>query len=150
MRIVPYTKERIPDVLEYEGRLREEEPFFGWDIGEEYQRAVRASFADGRFGGCISLLAEEDDGRIVGRIDCTLLPSRFDGSIKAYLDWICVLKSRRHAGVAQALMNELRRQLRERGVDTLIALIASNDEAQRFYRHLDRAEIRDEGLWLTP
>lgn len=34
MRIVPYTKERIPDVLEYEGRLREEEPFFGWDIGE--------------------------------------------------------------------------------------------------------------------
>lgn len=149
MNIIPYTPDKIAAVVEYEKRLREEEPFFTWDIGESYQNAVRSSFADPRFDGCISLLAEEN-GNIIGRIDCTLIPSRFDGSVKAYLDWICVLKSQRHKGAAQRLMNALRAELRARGVDTLIALIAANDEAQRFYRSLEGAEIRDEGLWLTP
>lgn len=149
MTIIPYTRDKIPAVVDYERRLREEEPFFCWDIGEKYQADVAASFSDARFDCCISLLAEED-GKIIGRIDCTLLPSRFDGSVKAYLDWICVLKSCRHKGTAQMLMSALRAELRARNVDTLIALIAANDEAQRFYRHIEGAEIRDEGMWLTP
>ncbi len=149
MTIIPYTRDKIPAVVDYEKRLREEEPFFCWDIGEKYQADVTASFSDPRFDGCISLLAEED-GKIVGRIDCTLIPSRFDGSVKAYLDWICVIKSHRHKGAAQMLMNALRTELRARNVDTLIALIAANDEAQRFYRSIGGAEIRDEGMWLTP
>ena len=149
MTVIPYTIDKIPDVIDFENRLREEEPFFCWDVGEKYQSDVAKSFSDPRFDDCISLLAEEN-GRIVGRIDATLLPSRFDGSVKAYLDWICVIKSSRHRGVAQSLMNALRQELRARGVDTLIALIAANEEAQRFYRSLNGAEIRDEGLWLTP
>ena len=149
MNIIPYTIDKIPAVVDFENRLREEEPFFCWDVGEKYQTDVKNSFSDPRFDGCISLLAEED-GHILGRIDCTLLPSRFDGSVKAYLDWICVIKSHRHRGVAQTLMNALRQELRDRNVDTLIALIAANEEAQRFYRSLEDAEIRDEGLWLTP
>jgi len=150
MRITEFGPERVSDVLEFERRLREEEPFFNWEIGEAYQQAVRASFADRRFDGCISLLAEDEEGNVVGRIDCSMIPSRFDGSIKAYLDWICVLKSARHRGVAQALLSALRERLRMRGIDTLVALIASNEEAQRFYRNIEGAEIRDEGLWLTP
>lgn len=149
MIILPYTRDKIPAVVDYEKRLREEEPFFCWDIGEKYQTDVAASFSDPRFDGCISLFAEED-GKIIGRIDCTLVPSRFDGSVKAYLDWICVIKSHRHKGAAQMLMNALRTELRARNVDTLIALIAANDEAQRFYRSIEGAEIRDEGMWLTP
>jgi len=147
--IIPYTRDKIPAVIDYERRLREEEPFFCWDIGGKYQADVEKSFSDPRFDGCISLLAEED-GKIIGRIDCTLLPSRFDGSVKAYLDWICVIKSHRHKGAAQMLMNALRVELRTRNVDTLVALIAANDEAQRFYRSIEGAEIRDEGMWLTP
>lgn len=150
MNIIPYTQDLLPAVLDFERRLRDEEPFFFWDIGEAYQKAVSGSFSDPRFDLCLSYLAMEADGRIVGRIDCTLLPSRFDGSVKAYLDWICVLKNRRHKGVAQALMTALRAELKGRGVDTLIALIAGNPEAQRFYRSLEGAEIKDEGLWLTP
>lgn len=149
MNIVPYTEDMLPAVLEFENRLRGEENDYFWDIGEEYQRSVRNSFQDARFTPCISLLAEED-GKVVGRIDCSMIFSRFDGSIKAYLDWICVLKSMRHRGIAQALMNELRRRLREQKIDTLIALIAANPEAQRFYRSIEGAMIRDEGLWLTP
>lgn len=150
MKVSEFTIERLPDVLAFEQRLREEEPFFSWEIGEAYQQAVRASFADRRFDGCISLLAEDEEGNVVGRIDCSMIPSRFDGSIKAYLDWICVLKSARHKGVAQALLSALRERLRRRGIDTLVALIASNEEAQRFYRNIEGAQIRDEGLWLTP
>ena len=145
--ILPYTEERIEDVLDFERRLREEEHDWGWEIDEAYTTAVRQSFQDPRFAPSLSLLAYVD-GRVAGRIDSTLVCSHFDGSVKAYLDWICVLKSQRHRGAAQALMTELRRRLKEAGADTLIGLIASNPEAQRFYRSLKNAEIKDEGIWI--
>ena len=94
------------------------------------------------------MLALTEAGEVVGRIDAALLPSHFDGTMKAYLDWICVLKSWRHQGIAQALMAALRRELKARGIDTLVGLIAANDEAQRFYRNMNNALIRDEGIWI--
>lgn len=145
--VLPYTQERIEDVLDFERRLREEEDFWGWEIDEAYTAAVRKSFRDPRFASSVSLLAYVD-GRVAGRIDSTLVCSHFDGSVKAYLDWICVLQSQRHKGIAQALMTGLRRRLKEAGADTLIGLIASNPEAQRFYRSLEKAEIKDEGIWI--
>ena len=77
-----------------------------------------------------------------------MISSRFDGSTKAYLDWICVLKSCRHKGVAQKLLNTLRSILKERGIDTLIALTAANEEAQRFYRSVPGSVMRDTGIWI--
>jgi len=147
MNILPYTRERIPDVLDFERRLREEENFWGWEIDKAYIESVTRSFDDPAFAGSVSLLAYVD-GRVVGRIDSSLIASRFDGSVKAYLDWICVVKSCRHMGVAQALMSRLREELKARGAQTLIGLIASNEEAQRFYRALPGAMIRDEGIWI--
>ena len=147
MEIKRYTKERIPDVLRFERDLRTEENFWGWDIDEKYIAEVTASFASPAFANALSLLAYHGD-RVVGRIDAALMPSHFNGSVKAYLDWICVLKSCRHQGVAQALMQALRRELKARGADTLVGLIASNEEAQRFYRSLSNAVIRDEGIWI--
>ena len=47
------------------------------------------------FDNSLSLLAYMD-GKIVGRIDLSTILSRFDISKKAYLDWICVIKSYRH------------------------------------------------------
>lgn len=145
--VLPYTRERIGDVLDFERRLREEEPGWSWEIDEAYTAALEKSFSDPRFAHSLSLLAYVD-GRVAGRIDSTLICSHFDGSVKAYLDWICVLQSQRHKGTAQALMAELRRRLKETGADTLIGLIASNPEAQRFYRSLENAEIKDEGIWI--
>ena len=147
MNIVPYTEDMLPAVLEFENRLRGEENDYFWDIGEEYQRSVRNSFQDARFTPCISLLAEED-GKVVGRIDCSMIFSRFDGSIKAYLDWICVLKSERHHKVAQALLNVLREKCREQDVGVLIALTANNDEAQNFYKSVENASMHDTGIWI--
>jgi len=148
MEIKPYTAERIDDVIAFEMQLRKEESFWGWEIDDAYVDAVKKSFQDGRFDHSVSLLAYRE-GKVVGRIDSSLICSHFDGSVKAYLDWICVLKSERHAGVAQALLDALRNTLRTMyGVDTLIALMAQNEEAQRFYRRVERALIRDEGIWM--
>ena len=147
MEITEYTKERISDVLQFEQDLRAEEQFWGWEIDEKYIADVTKSFENPAFDNSVSLLAYLD-GKVVGRIDSTMICSHFDGSTKAYLDWICVIKSYRHRGVAQRLMETLRKELKSRGVDTLIALIAANDEAQRFYRSLENAEIRDEGIWI--
>lgn len=148
MEIKLYTKDRIPDVLQFERDLRLEEDFWYWKIDEKYIANVTASFENPAFATSLSLLAYMD-GKVVGRIDSTLICSHFDGSAKAYLDWICVIKSYRHKGVAQALMQTLRKELKERKADTLIGLIASNEDAQHFYRSLPDSEIRDEGIWIN-
>ena len=147
MEIQKYTKERIADVIKFERDLRAEEDFWGWEIDETYINEVTTSFENPAFANSLSLLAYMD-GKVVGRIDSTKICSHFDGSIKAYLDWICVIKSYRHQGVAQALMERLRVELKSQGVDTLIGVIASNEEAQHFYRSLPGSVIRDEGIWI--
>ena len=135
IKIELYTKEKIPDVLAFERQLRAEEDVWGWEIDDAYLKSVTDSFEDSRFKNAISLLAYMD-GQVVGR------------SVKAYLDWICVLKSARHKGVAQALMNEMRSRLKAEGIDTLIALTASNDEAQSFYRSVPDSSMHDIGIWI--
>ena len=147
MEIKQYTKELIPDVLKFERDLRSEENFWGWEIDEKYIADVTASFENPAFANSLSLLAYMN-GKVVGRIDSTMICSHFDGSTKAYLDWICVMKSYRHKGVAQTLLEELRKQLKELGIETLIALTASNEESQRFYKKVPNSEMRDIGIWI--
>ena len=142
-----YTKDCIDDVIKFEHDLRKEENFWGWEIDDKYINDVNASFDNPKFNNSLSLLAYVD-GKVVGRIDACKICSHFDGSTKAYLDWICVIKSYRHKGVGQALMSKLREELKKEGIDTLIGLIASNEEAQRFYRNLPNSLIRDEGIWI--
>lgn len=142
-----YTKDKIPDVLDFENRLREEENFWGWEINDAYIQAVENSFDDSAFDNSISLLAY-DNNMVVGRIDSTIIASHFDGSKKAYLDWICVIKSYRHRGVARRLLETLREILKNNHIDSLIALTASNDEAQRFYKNIPNSKMRDIGIWI--
>lgn len=148
LEIQAYTKDRISDVLDFERRLREEENFWGWEIDHAYVDAVEKSFEDKSFDDAISLLAYEN-GAVVGRIDVSLIASHFDGSKRAYLDWICVIKSSRHQGVAQRLLESLRKTLKDRHIDTLIGLTAANEEAQRFYKSVPNSEMRDTGIWIN-
>ena len=118
------------------------------DAGERYRELLEKSFQDGRFANALSLLAYED-GRVVGRIDASLIAARSDASCgSAYLDWICVLKEERHRQVAQLLLKELRWELKNRGVETLIAIMAHNPESIRFYRAVENASIHDEAVWM--
>lgn len=148
LEIKIYTKDKIPDVLDFENRLREEEDFWGWEINDSYIQAVEKSFDDRAFAESISLLAY-DNNKVVGRIDSTMIASHFNGSKKAYLDWICVIKSYRHQGVAQRLLETLRKILKNNHIDTLIALTSSNEEAQRFYKNIPNSEMRDIGIWIN-
>ncbi len=147
IQIKPYKKEQINDVISFELQLRKEEDFWGWSIDSDYISSVKNSFDDESFADSISLLAYVD-GKVVGRLDSSMIKSHFDGKIKAYLDWICVIKSYRHLGVGQALLNRLLVMLKCRGVTTLIALTASNEEAQRFYKNIPNSIMRDTGIWI--
>lgn len=147
IEVLPYTKERIDDALLFERSIREEEDVWGWEIDEQYVKDVKASFDHPDAKRNLSYLAYVE-GKPVGRIDASVFQTHFDGKDKAYLDWICVLKSARHQGVAQALLETLRQALKEKGVDTLIALTANNEEAQRFYRSIPDSSMHDVGIWI--
>ena len=145
--IVPFTIDKLNDVINFENNLRGEEDVWGWDIDDKYISSVKDSFSNKSFDDCISLLAYID-GKVVGRIDVSMIKTRFDGSIRAYLDWVCVLKSYRHMGVAQALLKELCVVLKSRGITSLVGLTASNEEAQKFYRSIPNSIMRDIGIWI--
>ncbi|MBQ9265260.1 MAG: GNAT family N-acetyltransferase [Clostridia bacterium] len=142
-------KEDIPKVIAFERELRKQEPdTYYWEPDETYRKQLELSFDDPRFNTALSFLALRDN-KVIGRIDASLISSRSDAAcFSAYLDWICVLKSERHGQVAQALLRELRAACKERGAGVLIALAANNEEAQRFYQHVEGASMHDTGVWM--
>ncbi len=142
-------KEDVRKIIAFERELRNQEPdTYYWEPDEAYEKQLEHSFDDARFNTALSLIALKED-RVIGRIDASLITSRSDASCcSAYLDWICVLKSERHRKTAQTLLNALKAECRKQGVGLLIALTAGNDEAQRFYRHVENASIHDTGIWI--
>ena len=133
--------------FERELRVQEPDPYF-WEPDEAYEKQLENSFDDPRFNTALSHIALRD-GRVIGRIDAAVITSRSDAScFGVYLDWICVLKSERHLGVARALLEALRTECKKRGAGLLIALTAANEEAQRFYKGVENASIHDTGIWI--
>lgn len=51
-------------------------------------------------------------------------------------------------GVVQALLGALRGELKKPGIETLIALTAANDEAQRFYKYVPDSQLRNTGICI--
>ena len=149
LKIVPFEKQHIVPVIEFEKELRRQEPdTYYWEPDEAYKQALEASFSDDRFRNALSFIAVRGD-KVIGRIDAVVIAGRSDpGCGSAYLDWICVLKNERHNKVAQALLEALRGELRTRNITLLIALMAQNDEAQSFYRSVEGASVHDEGIWI--
>ena len=147
--IIEFSEEYIEKVIEYEKKLREEEPdTYFWEPDDAYQNKLIASFHDNRFTNAVSFVAIKE-GKIIGRIDASIVASRCDAECcTAYLDWISVLKSERHNQVAQMMLKRLRQELKDKGASLLIALMAGNDEAQHFYRNIENASVHDEGVWI--
>ncbi len=142
-------KADVRKVIAFELELRKQEPdTYYWEPDESYRQQLEASFDNARFNTAMSFIAVKDD-QVIGRIDASIIASRSDASCcSAYLDWICVLKSERHRKVAQALLAALRNECKAQGVGMLIALMAGNDEAQRFYKSVEGASIHDSGIWM--
>jgi ribosomal protein S18 acetylase RimI-like enzyme len=149
LEIKKLEKSDIDKIIVFEEELRrQEQDTYFWEPDETYRHQLEQSFTDQRFNTAISFVAIKED-RIVGRIDASLISSRSDAScFSAYMDWICVLKRERHNKIAQALLNALREECKRQGAGVLIALMANNDEAQRFYRSVEGASIHDTGIWI--
>ena len=147
--IKTFEKADIDRVIAFERTLREQEAdTYYWEPDETYRKQLEQSFADLRFNTAISFIAVKEE-KVIGRIDASLISSRSDAAcFSAYMDWICVLKSERHNKVAQALLNALREECKKQGVGLLIALMANNNEAQRFYKNVEDASIHDTGIWI--
>ena len=147
--IKTFEKDDIDSVIAFERALRAQEPdTYYWEPDAAYKTQLEQSFEDERFNTAMSFLAVKEE-KVIGRIDASLISSRSDAACcSAYLDWICVLKSERHHQVAQALLDRLRKECRASGAGVLIALMANNEEAQRFYRSVERASIHDTGIWI--
>ena len=139
----------VEKVRAFERELRRQEPdTYFWEPDEAYAQQLERSFEDPRFQTAISYIALRDE-RVIGRIDASLISSRSDAAcFSAYMDWICVLKSERHHKVAQALLAALREECKKQNVSVLIALMANNEEAQRFYQNVQNASIHDTGIWI--
>ena len=147
--IKTFDKEDIAKVISFEQELRIQEPdTYYWEPDETYKNKLEQSFSDQRFNTALSFIAVKEK-KVIGRIDASLISSRSDAScFSAYMDWICVLKSERHNQVAQALLKALRDECKKLGVGVLIALMANNGEAQRFYKNVEEASIHDTGIWM--
>ena len=148
--IKQFEKDDIDRVIAFELELRRQEPdTYYWEPDEAYRKQLEQSFDDQRFNTAISFIAVKEE-KVIGRIDASLISSRSDAAcFSAYMDWICVLKSERHNKVAQALLEVLRQQCRKQGAGVLIALMAENDEAQRFYKNVKNASVHDTGIWIN-
>ena len=148
-KVIKFEEKHVPLVIEFEKELRrQEQDTYFWEPDGEYESALSNSFSDDRFKNAVSYIAVKD-GRVIGRIDAVIIAGRSDPTCScAYLDWICVLKNERHNKVARSLMDALRNELKSKNVSLLIALMAQNDEAQRFYRSVEGASIHDEGIWI--
>ena len=144
-----FEKEDITRVVEFEQELRRQEPdTYYWRADDAYRKQLESSFSDPRFNTAISFIAFKSD-KVIGRADASIIASRSDAAcFSRYLDWICVLKSERHNQVAQKLLEAVKSECRRQGVGLLIALMAENDEAQRFYRNIKDASIHDTAIWM--
>ena len=149
LEIKNFEKSDIERVIAFERELRRQEPdTYFWEPDDIYKTNLEQSFTDQRFNTSISFIALKEE-KVIGRIDASLISSRSDAScFSAYMDWICVLKSERHNRVAQSLLSALKNECKRQGAGVLIALMANNDEAKRFYRNIENASIHDTGIWI--
>ena len=125
-RIKAFERNDIDSVIAFETELRQQEPdTYYWEPDETYRKQLEKSFDDSRFNTAISFIAEEG-GKVIGRIDGSLISSRSD-----------------------ACCCRMKKECRKRGAEILIALMAENSEAQRFYRSVENASIHDTAIWMN-
>jgi len=149
LEIRRFEKEDITRVVAFEQELRRQEPdTYFWRADETYRKQLESSFSDSRFNTAISFIALKGN-KVIGRADASIIASRSDAACYSrYLDWISVLKSERHNQVAQKLLEAVKSECKRQGVGLLIALMAENEEAQRFYRNIKDASIHDTAIWM--
>lgn len=100
---------------------------------------IRNRISDPFYARTTSILAREN-GKVVGRIEYHFYGCMQDGYRMAYVDWVYVLKSHRHRGIAQKLFMELEKDCAQHGIDQYYLIRATNEEANKFYQSFENVE----------
>ncbi len=103
---------------------------------------IKSRVSDPFFSKTTSILAKMD-GKIVGRIEYHFYGCMQDGYRMAYVDWVYVLKSHRHQGIAQGLFEAFEKDCEKNKINQYYLIRAQNDDANRFYNHFADVELAE-------
>ncbi len=137
MKFEILNKNNLEDYIAYLKIAMKEEPdkMTAEKVDED---GIKSRVLDPFFNRTASILAK-DNGRVVGRIEYHFYGCMQDGAKMAYVDWVYVLKSHRHRGIAQMLFREFERDCERNGIDQYYLIQATNEEASRFYGSFENA-----------
>lgn len=134
------SNENVSEFIDYLKMAMIEEPdvLMSYVIDED---GIKSRVSNSFFNS-INILAKDDD-KIVGRIEYHFYGCIQDGYKMAYVDWVYVLKSYRHQGIAQKLFKEFERDCIKNNINEYFLICAENEEADRFYKHFDNVELHN-------
>lgn len=124
-------QDNLEDYIAYLKIAMREEPDM-MTTEEVDEEGIKNRILDPFFGRTTSVLAREN-GAVVGRIEYHFYGCVQDGARMAYVDWVYVLKSHRHRGIAQMMFQEFERDCARNDIDQYYLIRATNAEADRFY-----------------
>ena len=137
-------KNNVDEYIDYLKIAMSQEPdlMVANNVDEE---GLKNRVTDPFFNKTTSILAKVD-GKVVGRIEYHFYGCIQDGYRMAYVDWVYVLKSYRHQGIAQKLFAEFEKDCVKNGINQYYLIRARNDEADSFYGHFADVELMDSPL----
>ena len=129
--------------LEQDARMSEPDIFIEDFDAAKFKEGTEKALQNPLFAPARCMMCVNDEGRAVGRVDFSIVPSFSfgGGNLQAYVDWVYVLKEYRHRGVAQMLFTQMACYIKDISVSEYFLIMAENSEAQSFYRSIEGAEI---------
>ena len=106
------------------------------------EQGIKKRILDPFFCRTTSILAKEN-GKVVGRIEYHFYGCMQDGYKMAYVDWVYVLKSYRHKGIAQMLFGEFERDCARNNINQYYLIRATNEDANKFYNNFESVELSE-------
>ena len=143
------SEKNLDKLIAFEKRARTSEPdvFTHEFDSEKFAKETLAAMQSPSFASTRCLICEDANGHVIGRIDFSIVSSfAFGGSIRAYVDWIYVLKECRNEGIAKLLFKRMEGHLAELGVNDYFLIAAENKEAQTFYHCMKGSHIQKQDV----
>lgn len=144
MDILMLTELNLDKLVQFEKRARASEPdIFIHEFDEvKFKNETLNAIKNPLFSSARCLMCADARGDVVGRIDFSILSSfAFGGELRAYVDWVYVLKECRHRGIAQFLFEKMESVLTELSISEYFLITAENEDAQRFYGNMQNTKI---------
>lgn len=138
------SSENIEEYIAYLKIAMSEEPdMMTAEAVDEF--GIKQRINDPFFQKTHSILAVEN-GNVVGRIEYHFYGCLQNGYKMAYVDWVYVLRSHRHIGIARGLFAEFEKKCLQNDIDQFYLIRAENEYADRFYKHFENVELSNEPM----